>query len=55
MSMIEKVFDQICAIDYLVSENTSLLFNQFILRKDFLIDEDISRMVLPISSKECTH
>ena len=55
ISMIEKVVQQVCAIDYLVSKYTSLLINQFIQRQTFLIDEDISRMELLSSSKECSH
>ena len=31
ISMIEKVIQQICAIDYLVNKYTFLLFNQFVL------------------------
>ena len=50
ISMIEKVLQQICAIDYLVSKYTFLLTNQFLQRQNFLIDEDISRMGL-LSSK----
>ena len=55
ISMIEKVVQQICAIDYLVSKYTILLINQFVQRQNFLIDEDISRRGLLSSSKECTH
>ena len=55
ISMIEKVVQQVCAIDYLVSKYTFLLINQFMQRQIFLIDEDISRMGLLSSSKECTH
>ena len=55
ISMFEKVVQQVCAIDYLVSKYTFLLINQFIQRQNFLIDEDISRMGLLSSSKECTH
>ena len=40
-SMIEKVVQQECAIDYLVSKYTFLLINQFIQRQIFLIYEDI--------------
>ena len=32
-----------------------LLFNQFVWWQNFLTDEDISRMKLLRSSKECTH
>ena len=38
ISMIEKVVQQVCAIDYLVSKYTFLLINQFIQRQIFLID-----------------
>ena len=55
ISMIEKVVQQICAIDYFVSKYTFLLMNQFVHRQNFLIDEDISGMGLLSSSKECTH
>ena len=55
ITMIEKVDLQVCAIDYLVSKYTFLLINQFVLRQNFLIDEDMFRMGLPSSSKECTH
>ena len=55
ISMIEKAVQQICAIDYLVHENSFLLINQFVQRQIFLIDKDISRMGLLSSSKECTH
>ena len=55
ISKIEKVVQQVCAIDYLVSKYTFLLINQFIQRQNFLIDEDISRMGLLSSSKACTH
>ena len=55
ISMIEKVVQQECAIDYLISKYYFLLINQFIQRYFFLIDEDISRMGLLSSSKECTH
>ena len=44
ITMIEKVVQQLCNIDYLVSKYTFLLINQFILRQNLLIDEDISRM-----------
>ena len=54
-SMIEKVVQQVWAIDYLVSKYTFLLINQFVQIQKFLIDEDISRMGLLGSSKECTH
>ena len=54
-SMIEKVIQQECAIAYLVSKYTFLLINQFIQRQNFLIDEDITRMGLLSSSKECTN
>ena len=40
-SMIEKVVQQECAIDYLVSKYTFLLINQFIQRQNIVIDEDI--------------
>ena len=55
ISMIEKVVQQVCAIDYLVSKYTFLLMNQFIQRQNFVIYEDITRMGLLSSSKECTH
>ena len=55
ISMIEKVVQQVYAIDYLVSKYTFLLINQFIQWQNFLFDEDISRMGLLSSSKECTH
>ena len=42
--MIEKVVQQVCAIDYLVSKYTFLLINQFIQKKIFFIDVNISRM-----------
>ena len=42
ISMIEKVIQQKCAIDYLVSKYTFLFINLFIQRQNFLIDEDIS-------------
>ena len=42
ISMIEKVVQQECAIDYLVSKYTFMLINQFMPRQNFLIDEDIS-------------
>ena len=35
ISMIEKVVQQICAIDYLVSKYTFLLINQFVQRQIF--------------------
>ena len=54
ISMIEKVVQQVCAIDYPVSEYTLLLINKFIQRHFFLIYEDISRMGLLSSSNECT-
>ena len=41
ISMIEKVIQQLCAIDFLVSKYTFLSINQFIQRQKFLIDEDI--------------
>ena len=53
--MIEKVVQQECAIDNLVSKYTFLLINQFIQRENFLIDEDTSQMGLLNSSKEGTH
>ena len=34
-SMIEKVVQQVCSIDYLVSKYTLLLINQFIQRQSF--------------------
>ena len=40
ISMIEKVIQQECAIDYVVSKYTYLLINQFIQRQNFLINED---------------
>ena len=46
ISLIEKVVQQECAINYLESKYTFLLINQFIQRQIFLIDEDISRMGL---------
>ena len=55
ISMIEKVVQQICAIDHLVRKYTFLLINQYVQRQNFLIDEDISRMGLLSSSKECAH
>ena len=55
ISMVKKVVQQICAIDYFVSKYTFLLINQFVQRQNFLIDEDISRMMLLSSSKECMH
>ena len=55
ISMIEKVVQQVCVIDYLVSKYTFLLIIQLIQRQNFLIDEDISRMGLLSSSKESTH
>ena len=51
--VIEKVVQQVCAIDYRVSKYTFLLINQFIQRENFLIDEDISRIGLLSNSKEC--
>ena len=54
-SMIEKVVQQVSAIDYIVSKYTFLLINQFVLRQNFLIDEDIARMGLLSSTEECTH
>ena len=53
ISMIQKVVQQVCAIDYLVSKYIFLLMNQFIQMQNFLIDEDISRMGLLSSIKEC--
>ena len=53
--MMSKVVQQECAIDYLVSKYTILLINQFIQRQIFFSDEDISRMGLLSSSKECTN
>ena len=46
ISMIEKVVQQECVINYLVSKYTFLLINQFVQRQHFLIDEDIARMGL---------
>ena len=54
ISVIEKVAQQACAIDYLVSKYTFLLINQFIQRQNLLIDEDISRMGLLNSREDCT-
>ena len=54
ISMIKKVVQQVCDIDYLVSKYTFLLINQFIQRQNPLIHEDISRLGLLGSSKECT-
>ena len=51
ISMIEKVVQQVCAIDYHVIKYTFLLINQFIQRQNLFIDEDISRMGLLISTK----
>ena len=48
--MIEKVVQQVSAIDYLVSKYSFLLINKFVQRQDFLIAEDISRMELLSSS-----
>ena len=53
--MIEKVIQQVCAIDYLVSKYEFLLINWFVYRQNVLIDEDISRIGLLSSSEECTH
>ena len=53
ISMIEKVIQQVCAIDYFVSMYTFLLINQFIQRQNFLIDEVIFWMGLLSSSIEC--
>ena len=46
ISMIEKVVQQVCAVDYTLyaSTYTFLFINQFIQRQNFLIDEDMSRM-----------
>ena len=49
-SMIEKVVQQECVIDYLVSKYIFLLLNQFVQRQNIFIDEDISRMGLLSSS-----
>ena len=38
--MIEKVVQQIWAIDYFVSKYTFLLINQFVQRQNILIDEE---------------
>ena len=54
ISMIKKVVQQVCAIDYLVTRYTFLLINQFVQRQFFLSDEDISRMELLSRSKEYT-
>ena len=43
ISTIQKVVQQECAIDYLVSKYIFLLINQFLERQKFLFDEDISR------------
>ena len=51
--MIEKVVQQICAIDYFVGKYTLVLINQFVQRQNFLIDEDISGMGL-LSSSKCS-
>ena len=45
ISMIEKLVQQECAIDYLVSKYTFLLINQFIQRQNFMID-DIRKKLL---------
>ena len=55
ISIIAKVVQKVCAIDYLLSKYTFLLINPFVQRQNFLIDEDISWMGLLSSSKECTH
>ena len=41
ISMAEKVVQRVCAIYYLVSKYTFLLFNHFVKRQIILIDEDI--------------
>ena len=52
ISIIEKVNQQVAAIDYLVSKYTLLLVNQFVERQNFLVDKDISRMRLLGDGKE---
>ena len=55
ISMIEKVVQQVCAVDYLVSKHRFLLINKFIQRQNFLIDEDISRIGLLSSIAKSAH
>ena len=52
ISMIEKVVQQVCTVDYIVSKYTFLLINQSVYRPDFFIEEDISRMKQMSSSKK---
>ena len=54
--MIEKVVQQVCAIEYrIVNKYTFLLITAVYHEANFLIDEDISRMGLQSSNKECTY
>ena len=56
ISMIEKVVQQVCAIEYrIVNKYTFLLITAVYHEANFLIDEDISRMGLLSSSKECMY
>ena len=43
----------ICAIDHIVSKYTVLLINQFVQRQIFLIDEDITIIIIIKNGRQC--